>query len=101
MEDSEHPDRMHMDKLLFLSKRALRSSSDSEGAFEFGKMAVRKKELCVNDENMILILDSIITQALGKPLEKASALVSVNNEAAICNKLLEALSIKAKISSLL
>jgi len=65
------------------------------------KIAARQKELCVNDENMIPILDSIVTQALGKPLEEASAFASVNNEAAVYNKLLEALLIKAKISSLL
>jgi hypothetical protein len=50
---------------------------------------------------MIPLLDSIFTQILGAQLEEASTFASVNNDAAVYTKLLDALSIKARVSALL
>ena len=67
----------------------------------WAQLAARQNELSLTDKTVLPLLDSVITQTLGSPLEEASVFAGVNNEGGVYNKLNEALGIKTKIASLL
>jgi hypothetical protein len=74
---------------------------ESDPVTSWTQLTTRQNELSLTATTMLPLLDSVVTQALGSPLEEASGCAGVNNEGGVYTKLNEALAIKAKVGALL
>jgi len=81
------------------------ASEDSETKPDVAKLwqdlQSRRSELCLSAENALPLLDSVVIQTLGTPLEEASTFVGVNNESGAYAALLKAIRVKTAVTALL
>ena len=54
-------------------------------------LKARQGQLCLKDEQMKVLLASMVMQSLGKPLEETVTFANVNNDAAVYDKLIDTL----------
>lgn len=90
---------LYQSTALAAMKDVLSGTSDSDQAWE--KMESRRKDLLLPETKSKDLLSSMIMQALGAPLEETNKFAKVNNEAAVYDNLLEALTAKKALISIL
>jgi len=99
IEDREADYEIYSETTPLFHAKALTSMNDAiagtitpEKAWK--ELKVRQGELLLKDQSMKDLLASIVSMALGKPLEETMTFAKVNNEAATYDKLLDALQAK-------
>lgn len=61
----------------------------------------RKNDLCLSDDAMIPLLDSVIVQTLGMHIEEAATFAAVDNESGVYSKIVQAVKVKNSVSNFL
>jgi len=85
---------------------ALKSMNDAIASIStadetWSELTKRQGELCLKDEQMKVLLSSMVMQSLGRPLEETVTFAKVNNEAATYDKLVDCLGAKESCMAVL